>query len=136
MRQHNDWDRVGEQTAMVRGLRRRMTVAERLLWNALRAHQLDGMKFRRQHPFGPFVLDFCCVESRLVVELDGGIHDEQVEQDVFRTQFINAYGFRVVRFRNEDVMTNLESVLTRIREAASGERVLPLSRAPGEGAGG
>ena len=102
-----------------RDLRRRMTPAEEVLWRALRDRRLAGTKFRRQHPFGPFVVDFCCRTTRLVVELDGPVHDDQAEQDAARTEILAAYGFRVLRFRNEEVFADLESVLDRIRTEAT-----------------
>jgi very-short-patch-repair endonuclease len=70
-----------------RDLRAHETSVEDLLWEELRGRRLDGMKFRRQHPIGAFVVDFCCAESRLVIELDGGIHVEQRDQDAEREQF-------------------------------------------------
>ncbi len=102
-----------------RELRRRMTDAEKVLWGALRDRRLGGLKFRRQHPFGAFVLDFLCQEHWLVIEVDGGIHDEQIEQDIFRTEYLVAHGFRVLRVRNEDILANLDAVLGRVQLAAS-----------------
>ena len=101
-----------------RDLRRRMTPAEERLWDALRGRRLSGTKFRRQHPFGPFVVDFCCRATRLVIELDGGVHDDQTEQDAARTAILAAYGFRVLRFRNEEVFADLDAVLARIAREA------------------
>ncbi len=99
-------------------LRRRMTPAEAILWQELRRNQLDGLGFRRQHPVGPFVLDFYCAACKLAVEVDGAVHDEQREQDTCRTEHLAAYGYRLLRFRNEEVLTNLPSVLARIAETA------------------
>ncbi|MBA2278558.1 MAG: endonuclease domain-containing protein [Chloroflexia bacterium] len=101
-----------------RRLRQTETSAEQLLWEQLRNRRLAGMKFRRQHPFGPFVLDFCCPDNRLVVELDGAIHDEQTEQDTFRTRYISSFGYRVLRFHNYEVFVDLPSVLDRILNTA------------------
>lgn len=101
-----------------RDLRKRETSAEQVLWAHLRHRRLNGLKFRRQHPFEPFVLDFCCMERHLVVELDGAIHDQQVEQDEWRTQYICSFGYRMLRFRNEEVMDNLPNVLSRIVTAS------------------
>jgi very-short-patch-repair endonuclease len=101
-----------------RQLRRNMTPAELKLWNALRNRQLDGLKFRPQHPVGPFILDFWCPACKLVVELDGEIHDKQTDYDEARTQQLQAYGYRVIRFRNEEVLNDLASVLEQIRKAA------------------
>jgi very-short-patch-repair endonuclease len=99
-------------------LRREMTPAEVRLWNALKDRKLGGLKFRAQHPVGRFILDFYCPSQRLVIELDGGVHEEQLEYDQARTEFLNAYGYRVIRFPNEEVLTNLTSVLKQILQVA------------------
>src|SRR5262249_48306064 len=87
-----------------RALRGEPTDAEALLWRRLRGRQLNGAKFRRQHPIGPYFADLCCVEARLVIELDGGQHAEQTAEDAGRTAYLGAQGFRVVRFWNDDVL--------------------------------
>jgi len=94
-----------------------MTQAERLLWERLRNRQLSGLKFRRQHPLGPFITDFYCAEKRLVVEIDGDIHDLQNEQDEQRTRQFKEFGYRLIRFRNKEVETNIGLVLTKVLEA-------------------
>lgn len=76
------------------------------------------MPFRRQHPLGPFILDFCCPAHRLVVEVDGGVHAEQAEYDADRTQHLERYGYQVLRVPNHEVLTDLPSVLGRIKSAA------------------
>jgi very-short-patch-repair endonuclease len=101
-----------------RDLRARETPVEDILWEELRDRRLDGMKFRRQHPIGPFVVDFCCAECRLVIELDGGIHVEQREQDTEREAVLNLAGYRVIRFPNQSVQETLPEVLEAIRLAA------------------
>lgn len=101
-----------------RTMRTEMTPAERM-WAALRRKQLGGLRFRSQHPVGPFVLDFYCPEHRLAVEVDGGVHDARHEQDDDRTAHLESYGYRVLRFRNEEVLENLPSVLRVILDAAS-----------------
>jgi very-short-patch-repair endonuclease len=100
-----------------RELRREMTPAEKALWDRLRGRGLDGLKFKRQHPLGPFIADFYCAECRLVVEIDGDIHDLQMEHDAARTERFELYGYRVIRFRNEQVLDDLESVLASIKAA-------------------
>jgi len=107
-----------EIEAAARRLRRNMTPAEWKLWEALKGKQLDGLKFRPQHPVGPFILDFWCPARKLVVELDGGSHEGREAEDEARTQRLQDYGYRVIRFRNEEVLTDLPSVLERIRGAA------------------
>ena len=101
-----------------RRLRRNMTPAEQTLWEALKGRQVAGLKFRCQHPVGPFVLDFYCPTRKLVVELDGGIHELQENRDQARTDQLADYGYRVIRFRNEEVFNDLDSVLQRILQAA------------------
>ncbi len=100
--------------AHARALRHELSDAERALWKHLRNRSLGGAKFRRQHPIGPFIADFCCVEARLIVEIDGGQHDEQVKQDGRRPAFMTAQGYRVIRFWNNEVLQSLEGVLQRI----------------------
>lgn len=97
--------------------RQPLTAAEAVLWQRLRRKQVAGLKFRRQHPLGPFIADFYCAARRLVIEVDGPIHQNQQEQDAERTAQFEASGHRVIRFSNEEVLNNVEDVLTRIREA-------------------
>jgi len=108
---------------IARDLRQRQTAAEQVLWEALRGRRLDGIKFRRQHPIEntAYVVDFLCYESRLVVEIDGGIHDTQVQDDAIRQANIEAQGYRVIRFRNKAVQADLPGVLAAIRGAVRGE---------------
>jgi very-short-patch-repair endonuclease len=101
-----------------RDLRARETPVEDLLWEELRGRRLDGMKFRRQHPIGPFVVDFCCAECRLVIELDGGVHAEQRDRDAEREAILATAGYRVIRFPNQSIRENLPEVLAAIRVAA------------------
>jgi adenine-specific DNA-methyltransferase len=93
-----------------RSLRREMTDAEQLLWRHLRMRQMGGYKFRRQHPLGRYILDFVCLEAALVVEVDGGQHAENAEQDLLRTMFLSQQGLHVLRFWNNDVLKDIESV--------------------------
>src|SRR4051794_6695821 len=109
---------VTSNVPAARDLRTRQTDAELRLWRALRDRRLAGLKFRRQHPIGPFVTDFCCPDHRLIVELDGGIHDSQLEQDREREQLLIAAGYVIIRFPNERVIDNLSIVLAAIRAAA------------------
>ncbi len=102
---------------LARQLRREQTDAERRLWHTLRLRRLGGFRFRRQFPIGNYIVDFCCREQRLVVEVDGAQHLEQVEVDARRSEFIQARGFRVLRFWNTDVLVNTEGVLEQILSA-------------------
>ena len=120
-RRHRPIDPLVERA---RDLRRNPTVAEQRLWHRLRGRQLDGFRFRRQVPVGPFIVDFLCVEARLVVELDGGQHGEDSGEDGRRTAWLVAQGYRVVRFWNNDVLGNtvtvLEAILAALHERAAG----------------
>ena len=97
-----------------RRLRRDQTDAERKLWKHLRSRQMSGAKFRRQHYLSPFIVDFCCPERWLVIELDGGQHAERAEEDQRRTAFLEAQGYRVLRFWNHEVLIETDAVLERI----------------------
>lgn len=99
------------------GLRKRETEAEKILWEKLSNKQL-GVKFRRQHPLYRFIVDFYCHELRLVIELDGSIHDliEQAEYDEFRTMLINQLDIKVIRFKNDEVFEKMDKVLEAIRQ--------------------
>ncbi len=98
-----------------RGLRRHATDAEKKLWLALRNRGVANAKFRRQVPVGPYVCDFLCKEAKLIIEVDGGQHNEVVDR--YRTQQLSNRGYRVLRFWNNDVMTNLDSVLLAIADS-------------------
>jgi very-short-patch-repair endonuclease len=91
-----------------------MTDAEQLLWRSLRSKQLKGHRFRRQHPIAQYIADFVCIEQKVVVEIDGGQHQEQVEYDERRATFLQKQGWQVLRFWNNDVLNNLEGVLSVI----------------------
>jgi very-short-patch-repair endonuclease len=97
-----------------RTLRNNLSDAEQALWRLLRGRQICGLKFRRQHPFGDYILDFVCLENRLVIEVDGGQHGQQTEYDENRTQELQAAGFRVLRFWNNEVLNEKESVREKI----------------------
>ncbi len=117
-----------------KALRKDMTDAEHRLWYHLRGHRFVGAKFKRQKPIGPFIVDFVCLESRLVIELDGGQHADDVAYDQRRDAWLAANGYRVLRFWNSEVMQELPGVLERIREvlAAAPSPPTPLPQA-GEG---
>ncbi len=101
-----------------RELKKNLTPAEAILWDALRARKLNGLKFRRQHPVLTFVLDFYCHERRLCIELDGGIHmlRESKLSDDARTAILQSMNISVKRFTNEQVISDLKSVLTEIQK--------------------
>ncbi len=103
-------------TPVARKLRRAATDVEATLWQCLRARQVEDAKFVRQYPIGAYVADFCCRSARLVIELDGGHHAENMA-DAERTRAIEAHGFTVLRFWNNDVVENLPGVQAEIRAA-------------------
>lgn len=111
-----------------RELRQRQTLAEATLWKSLRGGRLDGLKWRRQHAIGPYYADFACEALRLIVELDGGVHDadEQIEKDLARQEDLERLGWLVIRFPNADVHNRLPQVLDAIRaQARLAGRVTP-----------
>ena len=97
-----------------RRLRRDMTDPESALWAVLRGRKMRGLRFRRQHPLGPFIVDFACLEARLVIEVDGGCHTENPEQDAARDTWLREQAFEVLRFWNHEVQEDLDGVLLRI----------------------
>jgi very-short-patch-repair endonuclease len=102
-----------------RRLRRDQTDAERKLWFRLRDRRLRGLKFRRQVPIDCYIVDFCCEGQHLIIELDGGQHVERGEDDARRTSDLEAHGYLVLRFWNNDVLRNMEGVLQAILETPS-----------------
>ena len=123
------FSRTRAVTARARNLRSNMTDAEARLWRALRRDQLNGLHFRRQHPIGPFTVDFYCPSLRLAVEVDGGQHAEQVKQaDDRRTAWLADKGIVVVRYWNNDVLSNLEGVLSDLLRHA--ERLAQAEKTP------
>ena len=105
-----------EKLQRAKELRRDMTPAEKILWQELRANKL-GVHFRRQQVIAGFIVDFYCHKAALVIEVDGGIHDLQQEEDARREKVLSEMGLRVVRFRNEEVMKNLSAVVGRVCDA-------------------
>lgn len=101
-------------TANARALRARQTKAESLLWCVLRGRRLCGLKFRRQYPIDPFIADFACIDRRVIIEIDGGYHDYLYEADVTRQQKLEEQGWGVLRFSNEDVLSDVEAVAISI----------------------
>ena len=101
-------------TLKAQRLRREATPAERMLWRAISKRQLEGWKFSRQMPIGPYVADFLCREEKLVVELDGMSHDLRQEEDRRRDGYLRKQSYQTLRFSNAEVLTNLEGVLMAI----------------------
>lgn len=114
-------------------LRKNLTDAESKLWRHIRLRQVGGFKFRRQHPVGPYILDFACVEKLLAVEVDGGQHGEYVDYDFRRSAYLETHGYKVLRFWNSDVLKNIEAVKEVIFAALCGDGLPPPSSSPWKG---
>ncbi len=106
-------------------LRKNQTEAELYLWQHLRAHRLHGLKFKRQKPMGHYIVDFICIESRLIIELDGSHHADQQEYDAIRTDWLQAQQYQVLRFWNHEVLNNLHIVLDTIYQKAIQRQCTP-----------
>jgi len=120
-------------TKSARQLRNNPTDAERRLWQKLQRRQIAAAKFRRQQPISPFIVDFVCFEHRLIVEVDGGQHAQQVPYDEKRSRWLEAQGYRVLRFWNNDVLANTEAVAQSILEAVDGVSDPPPQSSPARG---
>ena len=108
------WDKASK-------MRKQATPAERVLWRALRL-KTTQVSFRRQHPIGPYIVDFVCINAKLIIELDGGGHVafDQIKYDKARDEYLRVRGFRILRYFNNDVLRNLEGVMNDITEALKG----------------
>jgi very-short-patch-repair endonuclease len=111
-------------------LRRNPTPEERLLWQRLRANRLGGFHFRRQQPIAGFIVDFYCHAAALVVEVDGEIHQNQIEADAERDRALNSLGYRVIRFTNEDIWKRMQEVLGKTLEACRAAHLSPPAPLP------
>ena len=100
--------------SLARKLRQQSTDTERLLWKHLRAHRMAGYKFKRQVVIEPYIVDFACLEARLIVEADGGQHLEQVEDDLKRSRFLESLGYKVMRFWNHEILGDINTVLEQV----------------------
>ena len=111
--------RQGAKVYSARSLRKNETLAEKRLWEQLRNRTLEGFKFSRQVPVGPFIVDFVCREQQLVVEVDGATHstDEELAYDNRRSEFLKSHGYAVIRFQNDEILNGLDEVLTLILQA-------------------
>ena len=113
-------------------LRSGQTMIEQRLWYHLRAHRFMGLKFKRQKPIGHYIVDFVCLEHRLIIEIDGGQHAEQTDYDQVRDDWLRREGYTVLRFWNNEVLQQMEGVLDQIRIAVLPSPPTPLPPA-GEG---
>lgn len=110
-----------EKAALARHLRRTMTVPERLLWEQLRANRLEGIHFRRQQVIAGFIVDFYCHAARLVIEVDGPVHNLQQQEDLERERILADHGLRVIRFSNAEIESDMPEVLRQILQIITPE---------------
>jgi very-short-patch-repair endonuclease len=103
-------------TARAKTLRRDMTDAERKVWRILRSGALAEFHFRRHFPIGPFIADFACHSAKLIIEVDGGQHDAESDAEISRMRFLNGEGYRVIRFGNNDVLSNPDGIYVLIAD--------------------
>jgi len=118
-----------------RQLRKHSTLMEAKLWHQLKSRQVSGLKFRRQCPVGPYIVDFVSFEKMLVIEVDGSQHALQREYDEIRTQFLNSLGYKVIRFWNNEVQNQFDAVMEKIFQCCH-DVLTPLTPTPlpeGEG---
>ncbi|MFA6215404.1 MAG: DUF559 domain-containing protein [Patescibacteria group bacterium] len=103
---------------IARQLRKNQTPQEAILWYCLRGNRFEGFKFRRQHPIGRYVVDFCCFEEKFIIELDGGGHneDKKIKDDKIRDKYLKEQGYRIFRIWNNEIDDNLDGVLEKIIE--------------------
>ncbi len=111
-------------TERSRNLRKTSTDAENIMWFLLKNRQIENCKFRRQHPVKKYIVDFVCVEKGLIIELDGGQHNEN-KKDIIRTKFLETQGYKVLRFWNNEFLQNSEGVLIRIIENLNTHHLTP-----------
>jgi very-short-patch-repair endonuclease len=109
----NLWEKI---KPLAREHRHESTPAEAAFWEVVRGRKLSGLKFRRQHPIERFIVDFFCSEITLIIEIDGSIHEQTIEEDKLRQEFLESLGFRVLRFTNEEVLQNVQGVLNKVKD--------------------
>jgi len=117
---------------IARGLRKKATEVEKLLWLRLSSRQMEGFKFRRQQPIGQYVVDFVNFEKKLIIELDGGQHKIQKEEDKKRDNWLEEQGFEVLRFWNNEVFESLEGILDVVREKLLSPSPIPSRQGRGD----
>lgn len=127
---------MSRKSERARDLRRDPSRAERICWELIRAHRLQGAKFRRQHPIGPYFADFACVSKRLVIEIDGHQHGDRQEADARRTAFMEGLGWRIVRFAANEVVQNPEGTWSEILRTINNGATPPLLASPPSGGEG
>ena len=109
---------MDNKITLARNLRKNATIQERRLWNLLKNRQFYNLKFKRQQPIGDYIVDFICKEAKIIIEIDGGQHNEpeNIDYDTARTKYLNNLGYKVVRFWNNEIYENIEGVVLRLEE--------------------
>ena len=109
---------MNDKNILARNLRKNSTIHEKRLWNLLKNRQFHNLKFKRQHPIGDYIIDFICKEIKLIIEIDGGQHNEpeSINYDNERTEFLNSLGYKVLRFWNNEIYENIDGVLLKIKQ--------------------
>ena len=109
---------MGNKIILARNLRKNSTIQERRLWNLLKNRQFHNLKLKRQQPIGDYIVDFICKEAKIIIEIDGGQHNEpeNIEYDKTRTEYLNNLGYKVIRFWDNEIYENIEGVVLRLRE--------------------
>ena len=124
---------MSRKSDKARELRHDPSRAERICWELIRAHRMEGIKFRRQHPIGPYFADFACSSKGLIIEIDGDHHADQVEADARRTAVMESLGWRVVRFAANEVVQNPEGIWAAIQSLIDDGALPPLPASPPSG---
>ena len=118
---------------LARKMRADMTETEKILWSELNSKKLDGLRFRKQHPLGRYIADFCCYSVKMVIEIDGGIHSTQKEYDINRDKHLSAQGYSVLRFTDRQIKENLSEVMTAFKNFAVTGKDVPFPLSPPSG---
>ncbi|MBR6162769.1 endonuclease domain-containing protein [bacterium] len=115
---------MNERNILAKKLRQNQTPQERKMWNLLRNHKIENLKFKRQYPIGKYIVDFICTDIQLIIEIDGGQHNEphNIQLDSERTQYLKSRGYEVIRFWNNDIDNNIEGVYKKITETINNLR--------------
>lgn len=119
-----------KNTERVKALRHNLTDAEKFLWQRMRNRELSGFKFRRQHPIGPYIVDFVCIEKRIIIEVDGGQHAENTELDTQRSKYLQERGNRILRFWDNEVLKEGTTVLDVILSSLAKDAPSPTPSPP------
>ena len=109
---------MNDKTILARNLRKTSTIQEKRMWNLLKNRQFYNLKFKRQQPIGNYIVDFICKEAKIIIEIDGGQHNnsKNIEYDNIRTEFLNSLGYKVIRFWNNEIYENIDGVMSKLKE--------------------